>query len=205
MSNSRPSAVCYVRSDEWRDLREMQIAAIHTYARENHISHLETFEDVNDDGAPSLCTALTFAKQRRVDFFILWRLDRAGECGRSIEKVVEMASDLCASEVRFVCLQDHLDSEQSAKVFLRFLVQAVAHAARLIKGERVSHALKTARALGEPVGRPSSRDDEQILELRRQGHSLREIALQTGVSIWAVQRAIKRWADAQDEGPNAAR
>lgn len=191
MNHSNLSAVCYIRSDSRSDLRELQLNAIHSFAKENHVSHLKIFEDIDDASAPTLADALQFTENHGANFFILWRMDRAGDGGRSIENAVKMISNLGASDARFICLEDRLDSTQPAEVFLVSLSSAVSQAARLVKGERVSYALTVARNLGESVGRPTHRNDERILELREQGLSLREIAKETETSVWAVQRAIK--------------
>lgn len=55
-----------------------------------------------------------------------------------------------------------------------------------------AHASRAkAKANGTKMGRPKIRDDKLIRELRRQGHTIREIALIVGVSTAAVQRGLK--------------
>lgn len=48
-----------------------------------------------------------------------------------------------------------------------------------------------AKANGTKMGRPKTRDDGHILQLRDRGHSIRAIAHACGCSAAAVQRAIK--------------
>lgn len=55
-----------------------------------------------------------------------------------------------------------------------------------------AHASRAkAKANGTKMGRPKKRDDKLIRELRRQGHSLRDVAIIARVSVGAVQRSIK--------------
>jgi len=62
---------------------------------------------------------------------------------------------------------------------------------RSIIRERVVAGLRNAKANGKKLGRPKKRDDDAIRALRGQGHTIRAIAKKVGLSVGAVQRALK--------------
>lgn len=51
--------------------------------------------------------------------------------------------------------------------------------------------IKSALAQADRVGRPKTRDDDAIRELRRAGKSIRAIARELNCSTWSVQRSLK--------------
>jgi DNA invertase Pin-like site-specific DNA recombinase len=58
--------------------------------------------------------------------------------------------------------------------------------------ERVSAGIRNARANGKKLGRPkSAADRERILQLKVQGHSLRQIAAKLGVGYGTVRERLK--------------
>src|ERR1022692_3590141 len=66
----------------------------------------------------------------------------------------------------------------------------VARRCQLIR-ERVSARICNARANGKQLGRPKSGvDRERILELKAQGHSLRQIAATLGVGYGTVRERL---------------
>jgi DNA invertase Pin-like site-specific DNA recombinase len=70
-------------------------------------------------------------------------------------------------------------------------VSAVAQLERDLIRERVSAGIRNARANAKKLGRPKSEvDRERILQLKVQGHSLREIAANLGVSYGTVRARL---------------
>jgi putative DNA-invertase from lambdoid prophage Rac len=70
-------------------------------------------------------------------------------------------------------------------------VSAVAQLERDLIRERVSAGIRNARANGKKLGRPNSAvDRERILELKAQGHSLRQIAAKLGVGYGTVRARL---------------
>jgi putative DNA-invertase from lambdoid prophage Rac len=77
------------------------------------------------------------------------------------------------------------------------VIAAVAEFERDLLVERTQAGLARAKAQGKAVGRPAALTDEQrqaVLQARRQGVSLGELAKQYSVSRAAIQRVEKRAA-----------
>lgn len=56
---------------------------------------------------------------------------------------------------------------------------------------RLKSALKSAKDAGYHIGRPRKRNDKLILELRKLGFSMRQIANKCGLSATTVHAALK--------------
>jgi putative DNA-invertase from lambdoid prophage Rac len=75
------------------------------------------------------------------------------------------------------------------------VIAAVAEFERDLLIERTQSGLKRAKAAGKVAGRPAALDDEQrlqVLQGRREGQSLAQLAKRFGVSRAAIQRVEKR-------------
>ncbi|PYU76579.1 MAG: resolvase, partial [Acidobacteria bacterium] len=71
------------------------------------------------------------------------------------------------------------------------IVSAVAQLERDLIRERVTAGIRNAQANGKTLGRPKSAvDREQILELKAQGHSLRQIAAILGIGYGTVRSRL---------------
>jgi DNA invertase Pin-like site-specific DNA recombinase len=71
------------------------------------------------------------------------------------------------------------------------IVSEVAQLERDLIQERVTAGIRNARANGKKLGRPKSGvDREEILELKAQGHSLREIAARLGGGYGTVRARL---------------
>ena len=70
-------------------------------------------------------------------------------------------------------------------------MSAVAQLERDLIRERVSAGIRNARANGKKLGRPKSEvDRKEILQLKAEGHSLRQIAAKLGVGYGTVRARL---------------
>lgn len=84
-----------------------------------------------------------------------------------------------------------MTKEANCKFCYRPITKAVLAEKRRRKVENALASLKKMRANGKRGGRKRTRDDNKIRALRRQGLSIRAIALLTNCSTTAVQRSLK--------------
>ncbi len=133
------------------------------------------------------------ARARRIDIVIVWKLDR---WGRSLADTVTTLEELACAGVRFICMTQGLDTDNSNPMSRAMLgmLQVFAQFERDMINERVNagikryHAEYTAgRAQSKsgknlPIGRPRSvfRVD-QAIRMRAEGLSWRTIAKALGV------------------------
>jgi len=71
------------------------------------------------------------------------------------------------------------------------ILAAIAKQERVRLSERVQAGLSRARAQGKALGRPRAEvRSERVLQLKKKGLSIRQIASETGVSAMTIQRLL---------------
>ena len=123
------------------------------------------------------------------DILVVTKLDRLGRNAMDVRATVEL---LDQRGVRVHCLAlGGVDLTSAAGKMTMGVIAAVAEFERDLLIERTQAGLKRARAAGKRVGRPAALSDEQrdqVLQARREGSSLGQLAKRFGVSRAAIQR-----------------
>jgi DNA invertase Pin-like site-specific DNA recombinase len=87
--------------------------------------------------------------------------------------------------------EQYLDSCGIFRDAVLSILATIAQQERVRISERVQAGLSRARAQGKVLGRPrAAMRSERVLQLRKRGLSIREIAAETGVSAMTVQRLL---------------
>jgi putative DNA-invertase from lambdoid prophage Rac len=133
---------------------------------------------------------LETARRQQVDAIVVYKLDR---WGRSTVDLVNTVNELCELDVPLVSVSDALDMTTSAGRALAGMLAVFAGFERDLIQERVRAGLDAARARGSRLGRPPTATARagQVLRLRRQGWSQRQIAEELGISNGSVARICK--------------
>jgi DNA invertase Pin-like site-specific DNA recombinase len=96
------------------------------------------------------------------------------------------------ARLQFISYQENVDTSTPLGQALFTIVSAVAQLERDLIRERVSAGIRNARANGKKLGRPkSSVDRAQVLQLREQGQSLRQIATNLGIGYGTVRSLLQ--------------
>src|SRR5215472_4759223 len=142
------------------------------------------------DSRPAMNRLMKAARQRAVDAVVCWKLDR---WGRSMPHLVQSVQELKSLGVRFVAVSQGIDTDESnpmAKLLLH-LLSAFAEFEHDIIVERTRLGLQKARREGRIGGRPRTVVDRtKVAEMDAEGHSLREIGQELGVSAATVCRIL---------------
>lgn len=140
---------------------------------------------------PGLDALMADARRGSFDVVVVWRFDGFA---RSTKQLVLALEEFRALNIDFVSHQEALDTGTPMGKAMFTIIAAMAELERSVIRERVVAGLRYARERGtrsgKPIGRPRavfSRDE--VLQLRAQGLSWREIARIAGVSIASVRRA----------------
>lgn len=127
------------------------------------------------------------------DVLIVTKLDRLGRNAMDVRTTVERLSE---ENVRVHCLAlGGVDLTSAAGKMTMSVINAVAEFERDLLIERTQAGLRRAKAEGKKLGRPRALNDEQqqeVIALRKAGHSLASIAARMGVSRSAIQRTEQR-------------
>jgi len=192
MENAKRIAV-YLRVSTADQSTELQSREIKAYIAARGWNDVTIYEDAGKSGTngnrPELKRLLGDVKQRKVDLVICWKLDRLF---RSLKDLVATLQEWTELGVEFISLKDQIDLTTSTGRLLMHMLGAFAEFEASLIRERVRAGVQNARAKGKRLGRPRNekRDDSRIFQLRAEGKSLGQIALELGVSKGLVQRAL---------------
>ena len=171
---------------------ELQLRDLRTYCTARGFEPAREYIDAGQSGAkdsrPELNKLMDDARKRQFDAIVVWRFDRFA---RSTKHLLLALEEFRSLGIQFISYQENMDTSSPLGQALFTIVSAVAQLERDLIRERVSAGIRNARANGKKLGRPKSMvDRERILELKAQGHSLREIAAKLGVGYGTVRARL---------------
>ena len=139
---------------------------------------------------PELQNAL--ARLRKGDVLVVWKIDRVARSLADLLSIMARLRDVGAS---LRSLTEPIDTGSPLGLFTFQILGAVAELERNIIRERSMAGQLVARQRGVKFGRPRVLDPNtelQILKLREQGRTLRDLADRFGVSESVVKRTVYR-------------
>ena len=146
---------------------------------------------------PGLDNLLQGAHRGQFDIVLIWSFDRVA---RSVTHFLHVVDDLNRLGVQFVSFRETIDSTGPLGRALLVIIAAIAELERSLIRERVCAGLRRARAEGRRIGRPSVVVDRQaILQDRRLGRSLAQIAKAHRISRTTVHRVLHEHASTPSE------
>lgn len=141
-----------------------------------------------NDNRPGLKRLMELARAREIDVIIVVKLDRLF---RSLKHLIGTLEEFKALGIEFIATRDQVDfTTPAGRLFIQVLGSLAEFEKELLR-ERTILGLEHAKACGKKLGRPKTRDDEQIKTLRRQGLSYRAIQKRLKVSQGAIWRALQ--------------
>ncbi len=156
----------------------------------------EVVFDIEETGSgarndrPGLQRLMDAARRCKLDAVLCWKLDRFG---RSALDVLANIRDLDATGVRFIATTQGIDIRPGGDAMSRLMLTmlaAVAEFERDLIRERTRLGMAKARAAGKAIGRPRADRPEraEVMRLRDQGKSWREVSKALRCSTWAARQ-----------------
>lgn len=156
----------------------------------------EVVVDIEETGSgarndrPGLQRLMEAARRGKVDAVVVWKLDRFG---RSALDVLANIRDLDAAGVRFIAITQGIDVRSGGDAMSRLILGVLASVAEFERDlirERTKLGMAKARAAGKRIGRPRSSRPERgdVLRLRSEGQSWRQVAAVLRCSTWVVRQ-----------------
>ena len=163
---------------------ETQLMALREYAGHRGFEVVDEYVDEGISGSkdrrPELDRMMSDARKRKIDAVLVARFDRFARSTRHLVLALEEFQSL---GVHFISLSESIDTSTPIGKMVFTIIGAVAELERSLIRERVVMGLERARKQGKRLGRPRRVvDRERIVDLRRAGMSVREIASQLKVS-----------------------
>jgi len=182
----------YARVSTREQSCELQLRDLRAYCTARGFDLIHEYVDVGQSGAkdsrPELDKLMSDARKRQFDAIVVWRFDRFA---RSTKHLLAALEEFRSLGIQFISYQENMDTSSPLGQALFTIVSAVAQLERDLIRERVTAGIRNARANGRKLGRPTSAVDcNQILEMKTEGHSLRQIAASLGVGYGTVRSRI---------------
>lgn len=155
-------------------------------ARQYNVYKLYTDKGVSGskESRPEFDNMLNDARKRKFDILLVWKLDRLS---RSLKHLLNTLDLLNSLNICFISYSDNFDTTTPQGKLMFSVTGAFAEFERSLIRERVKLGLRRAKSNGVKLGRPKlDMSKYQIINMRNQGMSYREIARKTQISLGAV-------------------
>ncbi len=175
---------------------ENQLRELRAVAKRNKWKVVETFTDNGISGAKGRDQRPAFDKlckgiaRRDFELVSVWSVDRLG---RSLSHLVTFLDELRAKDVDLYLHKQGLDTSTPGGRAMFGMLSVFSEFERAMIGERIKSGLSRAKSSGKRLGRPPEVTDETreaVLEARRNGKSIREIARDMKLGHGTVQRIV---------------
>jgi DNA invertase Pin-like site-specific DNA recombinase len=159
--------------------------------------YLDTAVSGRKEGRPSLKELMKAAKNREFDCVLVWRFDRFA---RSVSHLLRALEDFNHLNIRFVSVQDQVDTESPMGKAMFTIIGAMAELESALISERVKAGMAAAKSRGKKLGRPKTPPSliKEIEKLARTTDlSINKIRakIKNGVSRAGVGQIVKRVRD----------
>lgn len=139
---------------------------------------------------PELDQLLRAARGHAFDAILVVRLDRIG---RSVRNLHNLLDELKRHKIDLICSDQEIDTSSPTGKLLFTLLGAISEFELELIRDRTKDGLARARMQGKRLGRPpNSARTEDILRLRAEGLSYREIGRRLGISHQGVKQRLRR-------------
>jgi len=155
------------------------------------------FEDFAVSGKstdrPEFKRMMDLCEKKKIDILIFTKLDRLA---RSLQDLLNIASKLESKGVKFIVVEQNLDTSTSQGKLLFHILGAFAEFERTIIRERMESGRKKAEIIGTKSGKPCHRpkieiDTDGVRYKYKQGMSMNQISKFYNVSITPIRRILK--------------
>jgi len=174
---------------------ENQLLKLREFANSHNWSAYNEYTDIASGAQPSrpnLDKMLKDARSRRFDAILIVRIDRLGRSVRNLHNLLE---DLRYYGVELICTDQDIDTSSPTGKLLFTILGAVSELELELIRERTKDGLARAVAQGKRLGRPPfAVKTEDILRLKADGLSLRQIAERVGMSHQGIQKRLRQAA-----------
>lgn len=189
---SLKSVILYARCSTELQQPEVQLQSLRNHAENVEWSNMVEIVDQGysggTDNRPGLEKLTQMVRRNSVQIVCVARLDRMF---RSLRHLLDMMQLFEEHKVKFVSIEDNIDFSTSIGKLQLQLLGAFAEFERSLIKERTLVGVAYAKSQGKILGRPQKKLDDQILNLRENGMSYREIEKQLGCSNSVIKRVLQ--------------
>lgn len=143
---------------------------------------------------PGLDQLMSDARRGKFDVVLVWAFDRMA---RSVKHFLEILDELNHLNVALISFRENIDTSGPLGRAMIVIVGAIAELERSLIVERVKAGMRRARLEGRQIGRARlDVDRKQVVNDRRSGLSLTQVARKHSISRASVCRLMKEFGRA---------
>ena len=191
LDNAMKRAAIYLRTSTVDQNLQTQLLDLQQIASQRGLEIVEQYSDqVSGTRArrPGLDRMMADARRGRFDVVLVWSSDRLA---RSVKHFLEVLDELRRLNIEYVSFREQLDTGGPLGRAITIIIGAIAELERSLIVERVRAGMRRAKLEGRSIGRPALQlDRDAILQDRRRGQSLGQIARTHRISRTTVRRVL---------------
>jgi DNA invertase Pin-like site-specific DNA recombinase len=193
-------AALYCRVSTIDQHPETQLSELRQFAANRGFQVVGEYTDHGYCGArarrPELDRMMDDAQRHKFDVLLVWACDRLA---RSTKHLLQTIDELNGMGIQFLSQREAIDTEGPLGRAIIVIVSAMAELERCIIIERVKAGMRRARLEGRQIGRARlDVNRAQVVQDRRSGMSLTEVAKKHGISRASVCRLMKEATTSPD-------
>jgi DNA invertase Pin-like site-specific DNA recombinase len=186
-------AVLYCRVSTIDQHPETQLIDLRQFAANKGFQIVGEYTDHGYCGArarrPGLDRMMDDARRHRFDVVVVWSCDRLA---RSTKHLLQVLDELNGFGIQFLSQREAIDTDGPLGRAIIVIISAIAELERSLIIERVRAGMRRARLEGRQIGRARlDLDRAQVIQDRRSGMSLTQVAKKHGISRASVCRLMK--------------
>jgi DNA invertase Pin-like site-specific DNA recombinase len=186
-------AAIYARVSTGDQHLETQLLDLREMAKQRGCEIVQEFTDIISGAKskrPGLDQLMSDARRHRFDVVLVVAFDRVA---RSVRHFLEVLDELSHLNIEFISLRENIDTGGALGRAMVVIVGAIAELEKSLIVERVRAGMRRAKLEGRRIGRtPLNIDRKQVVEDRRSGMSLTEVAKKHHVSRGTVCRLVNK-------------
>lgn len=147
----------YLRVSTVQQKPDLQRDALYSYAARMDLPIVAEYIDVGVSGRhigrPQLQALMRAAHAREFACVLVWKFDRFA---RSVAHLIQAFEEFNHLGIRFVSLQDHIDTQSPMGKAMFTIIGAMAELEAALIAERVKAGMAAAKVRGKQFGRPAT-------------------------------------------------
>ena len=185
----------YIRVSTVDQHPETQLLDLRQFAGQRGLEIVETYTDHGVSGSkarrPALDKMMEDARRHRFDVVVVWSCDRLA---RSTKHLLQVLDELNGFAIQFLSQREAIDTEGALGRAIIVIISAIAELERSLIVERVRAGMRRAKLEGRQIGRARlDINRAQVVEDRRSGMSLAQVAKRHNISRASVCRLVKEF------------
>jgi DNA invertase Pin-like site-specific DNA recombinase len=185
-------AALYCRVSTGDQHLETQLLDLRELAKQRGLEVVREYSDVISGAKakrPGLDQLMCDARRNRFDVLVVAAFDRIA---RNVRHFLEVLDELNHLNIQFVSLRENIDTGGPLGRALLTIIGAISELERSLIVERVKAGMRRAKLEGRRIGRaPLNINREQVVEDRRSGMSLTQVAKKHRISRASVCRLMR--------------